>query len=116
MVLVATFIGSYVVIRRQFHLLPESSVGIFVGFIIGGVLRVAGVKEGAWSFDPEVFFYVMLPPIIFDAGYALKRRLFIVNIVPILTFAIVGTLIATASLSDAGRPTSSSGREHPRSA
>ena len=97
-VLVATFIGSYVVIRRQFHLLPESSVGIFVGFIIGGVLRVAGVKEGAWSFDPEVFFYVMLPPIIFDAGYALKRRLFIVNIVPILTFAIVGTLIATASL------------------
>ena len=40
-------------------------------------------------------YFGLLPPIIFEAGFSMRKRGFFYNIVPILLYAVAGTLIAT---------------------
>lgn len=46
------------------------------------------------TFDPEIFFNFLLPPIIFNAGYGMKRKSFFKNFGAILLFALVGTTLS----------------------
>ena len=93
--LVLCVLGSYLTIRSHCSLLPESSVAIVVGAAFGAAISWCAPSSNFWYFDPNAFFYVLLPPIIFEAGYTLKRRLFLDNFLPILTFAVFGTVIST---------------------
>lgn len=42
-----------------------------------------------------MFYFGLLPPLIFDAGYTCRRKAFFQNIVPIALFAVVGTFVST---------------------
>ncbi len=46
-------------------------------------------------FSPSAFFYGLLPPIVFAAGFTLKKREFFRNFGTIVLFAVVGTLVST---------------------
>jgi NhaP-type Na+/H+ or K+/H+ antiporter len=46
------------------------------------------------SFDPHIFFYALLPPIIFCSGFNLRRELFYRHIKPIVLFACFGTAVS----------------------
>jgi NhaP-type Na+/H+ or K+/H+ antiporter len=46
------------------------------------------------SFSGPVFFMALLPPIMFNSGYELKRELFFRHIKPIVSFAAIGTTVS----------------------
>ncbi|KAG7354975.1 sodium/hydrogen exchanger [Nitzschia inconspicua] len=50
--------------------------------------------DTALSFSGEIFFMALLPPILFQSGYELKRELFFRHIKPIVSFAAVGTTLS----------------------
>ncbi|KAM9385665.1 sodium/hydrogen exchanger 1b [Pholidichthys leucotaenia] len=78
------------VIPTVSHVVPESCLLIFVGLLVGGIIKA--MEETAPVLDSNLFFLYLLPPIILDAGYFLPIRPFTENIGTILVFAVVGTL------------------------
>ncbi|CAJ1421812.1 unnamed protein product [Effrenium voratum] len=68
-----------------------------LGFLVGCVVRVLQLEqeEALLNFRGSFFFYVLLPPIIFEAGLSLKTQLFVDNLGSIMAFAVVGTLVST---------------------
>jgi len=46
------------------------------------------------EFNGEMFFYFVLPPIVFAAGFNMYRKKFFENFANIMLFGVVGTLFA----------------------
>jgi len=87
--------------RAAQRFLPESAVVLLVGVAGGAIVRY-GTSLEFIGFNHQIFFHILLPPIILYAGYSLEELhgdVFFSNIRSICTFAILGTLISTVVVS-----------------
>ena len=86
----------------HFHYIPEAGMTCIIGMIVGVGIKLHASEtqnhtyEDMAMFDESLFALVLLPIIIFDAGFGAKKARFFGNIGPILMTALVGTSISTA--------------------
>ncbi|KAF2311008.1 hypothetical protein GH714_019031 [Hevea brasiliensis] len=75
----------------------HSSVGLCTGVVI--LLTTGGKSSRLLVFSEDLFFIYLLPPIIFNAGFQVKKKQFFRNFMTIILFGAVGTLISTVVIS-----------------
>jgi sodium/hydrogen exchanger 8 len=84
--------------KLQIHWLSDSGAAMLLGVFIGIVVNIFGfdtANHHLLLFDPELFFFILLPPIIFEAGFSMQKSSFFANLGAILLFAVFGTLLST---------------------
>ncbi|KAG6429166.1 hypothetical protein SASPL_107209 [Salvia splendens] len=79
----------------------ESVNALFIGLGTGTILLLAtkGVSSRILEFNEELFFIYLLPPIIFNAGFQVKKKQFFRNFMTITLFGAVGTMISFCIIS-----------------
>ncbi|KAJ8491504.1 hypothetical protein OPV22_013225 [Ensete ventricosum] len=89
------------------HLLEESRwinesitalvIGVCTGVVI--LLTTKGKSSHIFVFSEDLFFIYLLPPIIFNAGFQVKKKQFFRNFMTIMLFGAIGTLISFFTIS-----------------
>nr|WFD52757.1 NHX11 [Nitraria sibirica] len=67
-------------------------IGLFTGIVI--LLTTNGQSSHLMVFSEDLFFIYLLPPIIFNAGFQVKKKQFFRNFMTIMLFGAIGTLIS----------------------
>ncbi|KAF2866513.1 Sodium/hydrogen exchanger family-domain-containing protein [Massariosphaeria phaeospora] len=98
--LITALFTSYFLQTRKIQAVHETVLSIFAGMVVGLLLSLFApptVRE-AMTFDYQMFFNLLLPPIILSSGYELHQGNFFRHSGVILTFAFAGTFISAVVL------------------
>ncbi|PWZ14702.1 Sodium/hydrogen exchanger 6 [Zea mays] len=96
--LVLSFVLGHILRRRKFYYIPEASGSLLIGMIVGGLANISNTQKSIrrwFNFREDFFLLFLLPPIIFQSGFSLAPKPFFSNFDAIITFAILGTFIAS---------------------
>ncbi|CAL9203539.1 unnamed protein product [Musa hybrid cultivar] len=106
--LVLSFVVGHVLRRHKFYYVPEASASLIIGLLVGGLANISDTETSIrrwFNFHEEFFFLFLLPPIILYPTKHMLKLLFIIlllapkpffsNFGAIVTFAILGTFIAS---------------------
>ncbi|PIM98976.1 Sodium/hydrogen exchanger protein [Handroanthus impetiginosus] len=104
---IALFVGLLCACIVIGHLLEENRWtneainSLFIGLGTGLVILLAtkGQSSRIMEFDEELFFIYLLPPIIFNAGFQVKKKQFFRNFMTIMLFGAIGTMISFCVIS-----------------
>ncbi|KAJ1292302.1 hypothetical protein BS78_02G382000 [Paspalum vaginatum] len=79
----------------------ESITALIIGLCTGVVilLTTKGKSSHILVFSEDLFFIYLLPPIIFNAGFQVKKKRFFRNFMTITLFGAVGTMISFFTIS-----------------
>ncbi|XP_030506264.2 sodium/hydrogen exchanger 1 [Cannabis sativa] len=86
---------------EQNRWLNESITALLLGLCTGGVVLLVRKSESSrlLVFSEDLFFLYLLPPIIFNAGFQVKKKQFFRNFSTILLFGVFGTIISFCIIS-----------------
>ncbi|VDN98122.1 unnamed protein product [Rodentolepis nana] len=100
---ITVFILFILLVKYLYHKLkwiasyiPESLILIVIGLVFGAIVwYVPSVAPGLKNIrlTPNLFFNILLPPIVLESAYSLFNRTFADFFVPIMLFAVIGTVL-----------------------
>ena len=76
---------------------PESCFLIILGIVIGFMFFLS-LDKIVPTFTPQLFFLLLLPLIIFEAGYFMPNRMFFDHLGTVLLMAVIGTIWNTFAI------------------
>ncbi|KAJ6241155.1 sodium/hydrogen exchanger [Anaeramoeba flamelloides] len=92
--LVALILFRLALAKYKINFLPESALIILFGIAIGLILHLTKTsKHDLIHFNYDIFFLILIPPIILEAGYFLHKDFFFTNLRLIMLYAVIGTLL-----------------------
>ncbi|KAH9394758.1 hypothetical protein TYRP_004815 [Tyrophagus putrescentiae] len=87
------FVISAIVLKILYHRCRY--IAKFIPESCGTSAAVARLKP---TFTIDIFFAVLLPPIMLESAYSLNQKHFYLNIIPVLLYAVIGTVLNIATI------------------
>ena len=80
--------------------LPDAAIYVLVGAVVGGICRLVApdVVAEKLTFDNDLFLRILLPPIVFQAALTIDKRAFRRDLFPVLSFAVLGTVLSAVAV------------------
>eukprot|EP00743_Colponemidia_sp_Colp-15_P011239 GILK01012508.1.p1 GENE.GILK01012508.1~~GILK01012508.1.p1 ORF type:complete len:521 (+),score=96.05 GILK01012508.1:37-1599(+) len=81
--------------ERRYLWLSDGTVAMIVGALLGLVCHFSWTGFDKFTqFSSNVYLMILLPAIVFESGYTMKKRHFLRNLGTILLFALLGTILS----------------------
>ncbi|MEW5307436.1 MAG: hypothetical protein WDW36_009833 [Sanguina aurantia] len=84
--------------RWNSQLLGSAGSALLLGLVLSIIFSwggLAGAYQAAIAFKYDTFIFILLPIIMFEAGYSLDSTYFLSNLFPLALFSFVGTTVST---------------------